>query len=145
MHWRRKWQPTPVFLPGESQGPGSLVGCRLWGRTESDTTEVTQQQQQQQLQFSKWPMVAGLQPHNSVLFPLRLEAEAVSCLRNLWVALSPGLLKKFNNSELFLFYCGVPADTSSILRPAGHSGCPDGWIIDNNKMAESSALQFSSA
>jgi hypothetical protein len=34
-HWRRKWQPTPVFLPGESQGRGSLVGCRLWGRTES--------------------------------------------------------------------------------------------------------------
>ena len=39
--WRRKWQPTPVFLPGESQGWGSLVGCRLWGRTELDTTEVT--------------------------------------------------------------------------------------------------------
>ena len=32
MHWRRKWQPTPVFLPGESQGRGSLVACRLWGR-----------------------------------------------------------------------------------------------------------------
>ena len=31
MHWRRKWQPTPVFLPGESQGQGSLLGCRLWG------------------------------------------------------------------------------------------------------------------
>ena len=45
--WRRKWQPTPVFLPGESQGRGSLVGCHLWGRTESDTTEVTQQQEQQ--------------------------------------------------------------------------------------------------
>ena len=44
MHWRRKWQPTPVFLPGESQGQGSLVGCRLWGRTESVTTEATQQQ-----------------------------------------------------------------------------------------------------
>ena len=41
IHWRRKWQPTPAFLPGESQGRGSLVGCRLWGRTESDTTEVT--------------------------------------------------------------------------------------------------------
>ena len=44
--WRRKWQPipwqpTPVFLPGESQGRGSLVGCRLWGCTESDTTEAT--------------------------------------------------------------------------------------------------------
>ena len=41
MHWRRKWQPTPVFLPGESQRWGSLVGCRLRGRTESDTTEAT--------------------------------------------------------------------------------------------------------
>ena len=40
-HWRRKWQPTPVFLPGESQGQRSLVGCHLWGRTESDTTEAT--------------------------------------------------------------------------------------------------------
>ena len=38
---RRRWHPTPVFLPGESQGRGSLVGCRPWGRTESDTTEVT--------------------------------------------------------------------------------------------------------
>ena len=41
MHWRRKWQPTSVFLPGESQGQRSLVGCHLWGRTESDTTEGT--------------------------------------------------------------------------------------------------------
>ena len=41
MHWRRKWQPTPVFLLGKSQGRGSLVGCHLWGRTESDTTEAT--------------------------------------------------------------------------------------------------------
>ena len=41
MHWRRKWQPTPVFLPGESQGRRSLVGCCLWGRTEPDTTEAT--------------------------------------------------------------------------------------------------------
>ena len=41
MHRRRKWQPTPVFLPGESQGLGSLVGCHLWGRTELDTTEAT--------------------------------------------------------------------------------------------------------
>ena len=35
MHWRRKWQPTPVVLPGESQGWGSLVGCCLWGCPES--------------------------------------------------------------------------------------------------------------
>ena len=32
-HWRRIWQPTPGFLPGESQRQRSLVGCRLWGRT----------------------------------------------------------------------------------------------------------------
>ena len=41
IHWRREWQPTPVFLPGESQGQRSLVGCHLWGCTESDTTEAT--------------------------------------------------------------------------------------------------------
>ena len=51
MHWRRKWQPTPVFLPAESQGRGSLVGCHLWGHTESDTTEVTEQQQQQKTAY----------------------------------------------------------------------------------------------
>ena len=45
LHWRRKRQPTPVFLPGESHGEKSLVGCRLWGRTELDTTVTTQQQQ----------------------------------------------------------------------------------------------------
>ena len=37
----KEMQPTPVFLPGESQGRGSLAGCRLWGRIESDTTEAT--------------------------------------------------------------------------------------------------------
>ena len=46
LHGRRKWQPTPEFLPGESQGRQSLLGCSLWGCTESDTTEATQQQQQ---------------------------------------------------------------------------------------------------
>ena len=48
MHWRRKWQPTPVFLPGESQGWESPVGCHLWGRTESDTTEAIWQRQRQE-------------------------------------------------------------------------------------------------
>ena len=52
MRWRRKWQPTPVFLPGESQGWGRLVGCRLWGCTESDTTEATWQQQL----HTQWPL-----------------------------------------------------------------------------------------
>ena len=41
MHWRRKWQSIPVFLPGKSQGWGSPVSCCLWGYTELDTTEAT--------------------------------------------------------------------------------------------------------
>ena len=41
MHQRRKWQPTPVFLPGESQGQRSLMGCCLWGHTESDTIDAS--------------------------------------------------------------------------------------------------------
>ena len=52
LHWRRIWQPTPVFLPGESQGQGSLVGCSLWGHTEQDMTEVTQQQQQRETKMN---------------------------------------------------------------------------------------------
>ena len=43
---RKKWQPTPVFLPRESQGWERLVSRRVWGRTEPDTTEATWQQQQ---------------------------------------------------------------------------------------------------
>ena len=42
MHWRRKWQPTPVFLPGESHGWWSLVGYSPRGRKESDTTQRIQ-------------------------------------------------------------------------------------------------------
>ena len=51
MHWRRKWQTTPVFLPRESQGRGSLVGCRLWGHTELDTTEI------QEKHLNKWSFI----------------------------------------------------------------------------------------
>ena len=40
MSWRRKWQPTPVFLPGKSHGWRSLVGYSPWGRKELDTTEL---------------------------------------------------------------------------------------------------------
>ena len=39
--WRRKWQPTPLFLPGKVHGQRNLVGCSPWGHKESDTTEHT--------------------------------------------------------------------------------------------------------
>ena len=48
---RRKWQPTPVFLPRESYGQRSLLGWCLWGLTELETTEMTKQQQQQNLSY----------------------------------------------------------------------------------------------
>ena len=71
MHWRRKWQPTSVFLPGESRGRGSLVGCHLWDRTESDMTEATQQQQQTPFKNSCCLVVSdSLGPHG--LQPTRL-------------------------------------------------------------------------
>ena len=41
VHWRRKWQPTPVFLPGESQGRGAWWAVVYGGSTESDTTGAT--------------------------------------------------------------------------------------------------------
>ena len=65
---RRQWHPSPVFLPGESQGRGSLVGCRLWGRTESDTTEATQQQQQQQHTPCLW-MLRRVESGMDFVFP----------------------------------------------------------------------------
>ena len=62
MHWRRQWQPIPVFLPGESQGQGSLVGCRLWGCNVPDKTEATLQQQQH-IHIESF---RNLEEHNSV-------------------------------------------------------------------------------
>ena len=69
MHWRRKWQPTPVFLPGESQGWGSLVGCCLWGLTESDTTEATQQQQHTHNEcLFQWKQIAALSLRDAYVY-----------------------------------------------------------------------------
>ena len=72
-HWRRKWQPTPVFLPGESQGQGSLVGCRLWGRTELDTIEATQQQQQ--LMICRFYFIGMQLLYNVVLVSIAQQSE----------------------------------------------------------------------
>ena len=70
MHWRRKWQPTPVFLPVESQGQESLVGFHLWGRTESDTIEVTYQQQQVINILPKCTIIMYITSTTSVLMQL---------------------------------------------------------------------------
>ena len=86
MHWRRKWQPTPVLLPGESQGRGSLVGCHLWGRTESDTTEATWQQQQQYGHFSSIvtynPRTWNIFPFFWIIFNQKYNFHCLMCLGN---------------------------------------------------------------
>ena len=67
MHGRRKWQPTPVFLPGESQGWGSLVGCHLWGRTESDK------------RLSFWPFLTFFMPSSLSLIILTCDLKWEMC------------------------------------------------------------------
>ena len=110
MHWRRKWQPTPVFLPGGPQGRWSLVRCRLWGLTESDTTEATQQQQQQQqpscVQFFTIPWTVAHQAPLSILFPRQeywsgLSFPAPEDLLNPEIrSMSPALAGRFFTTEL---------------------------------------------
>ena len=66
---------TPVFLLRESRGWGSLVGCCLWGHTESDTTEVTQQEQQQQL-------VCGVSSGSFLLLVIPAYPQTRACLQD---------------------------------------------------------------
>ena len=100
MHWRRSWQPTPVFLPGESHGWRNLMGYSPGGRTESDTTK--------RLHFHFSVSCTGGGNGN----PLQC-----SCLVNprdggAWwaavygVAQSRTRLKRLSSSSSFL--CGVP-------------------------------------
>ena len=95
MHWRRKWQPTPVFLPGESQGWGSLVGCHLWGRKESDTTEATQQQQ-------NVPKLHSLPEFTSRYQSQRLALLARILLHSPTSSLLPHLLQNCSHKALLL-------------------------------------------
>jgi len=82
MHWRRKWQPTPVFLPGESQGQRSLVGCHLWdlrvGHDWSDlaaaaavaqTVKNLPAMQETRVRSLDWevPLEKGMAIHSSIL------------------------------------------------------------------------------
>ena len=70
MHWRRKWQPTLVFLSGESQGLGSLVGCHQWGCTGSDMTEVTQQQSPLMVMFFSYSSITLFVNYYCFLFSI---------------------------------------------------------------------------
>ena len=93
MHWRRKWQPTPAFLLGESQGQRSLVGDCLQGRTESDMTEVTQQQR---LTGLSWWLNPLYQPGKAVnASPRRLSLACSNLPASHW-----GYIYTFNDPDL---------------------------------------------
>ena len=105
MHWRRKWQPTPVFLPGESQGRGNLVGCRLWGRTESDTTEAMQQQQQQRLLRPLPAVLLGSWLlFSSYLSHLCFRCGLCCCCSSTWVCVLCSR-RAFSSFTILLFTC----------------------------------------
>ena len=127
MHWRRQWHPTPVFLPGESQGRGSLVGCRLWGCTESDTTEVTQQQQQHTSTYDTRPHLSIFVLFFEFLFIFGCAGSLALC----------GLSDSCSEQGL-LSSCSTwasPCDGFSLCRawalgPVGFSSCSS-WALEH--------------
>ena len=78
IHWRRKWQPTPVFLPGEPQGRRSLVGCRLRGRTESE-----QQQTRKKLTAKSTPLTSMSLLKDSTWIA-KSEQSQMNCRTEIW-------------------------------------------------------------
>ena len=105
---RRQWHPTPMFLPGESQGQRSLVGCDLWGRTESDTTEVTQQQQEQVLEFGCYITTFSI-TESSILFLMISSCYSVLSVRLDYQGVIFSIpASAFNNSFLQCPQCHTP-------------------------------------
>ena len=117
---RRKWQPTPVFLPGESQGLVSLVGCHLWGHTESDTTEATFQQQQK-IQMYCLPYVS--------LWTLRITAFLYLCFPSMsWIRNC--FLRIFFDSYLLYIILLV---LRFLLEPLCHTSVTTGKMLQNTQ------------
>ena len=105
--WRNVYLGLPMFLPGESQRQRSLVGCRLWGRTESDMTEVTQQQQQVLLGCSSSSFMCSpslVMLRNTSLLFIFADCKFIPIPRSLhlWFTL-PAVLADSSSSQLFFF------------------------------------------
>ena len=118
--WRRKWQPTPVFLPGESQGWRSLVGCRQWGSKESDTTDATKQQQQQHVWMWELDYKESWVRKNWCFWTVVLEKALESPLDCKFQPVSP----KGNQSWIFIGMTDVEAETPIFWSPDAKN-----WLI----------------
>ena len=146
MHWRRKWQPTPVFLPRESQGRGSLVGCHLWGHksrtrlkqlsssssglTGGSWASCTVRQIIFNTEPSGKPLQVSTGAPNSLLFTLHNIFPPI--ISNLWI-ISYSL---FSYSSLFrtfiyhLFLSNLYKITSIVL-----ASLTEPWLIDSLTLA----------
>ena len=96
--WRRKWQSTPVFLPGKSHGQRSLVGYSSWGRKESDTTE--------RLHFTSLHLLSFLNGSNNFLCILSVTAAVSLLMRiSLTARLQRGQSHCSISQSSFRFFC----------------------------------------
>ena len=98
MHWRRQWQPTPVFLPGESQGRGSLVGCCLWGRKSR-----TRLKRLSSSSFICWSWLIGY--FKKLLIYLSSQDQCKTSLQDLVDVLKNTLGTAEFNHALFIGFC----------------------------------------
>ena len=127
MPCRRKWQPIPVFLSGESQGRGSLVGCRLWGRTESDTAEATQQQQQW-IRAADWSLPCPLSP--LVTRSLHLVSVSLFMYIHLFYFLDP-TYKWYHMVFAFLWLISASTIISSLIHVVANGIIHSLWWLSN--------------
>ena len=106
MHWRRKWQRTPVILPGESQGQGSMVGCSLWGRTESDTTACLENPRDR---GAWWAVVYGVAQNWTQLKRLSSSSSSIHISPPYWPSRSPHPHPCIHLGHTFekFYICGV--------------------------------------
>ena len=96
--WRRKWQPTPVFLPRISHGQRNLVGYSPWGRKESDTSTHTQSRRRKKCWFNPWdrkiPWSRKWQP-TPVFLPVKFHGQKSLEGRGAWQGTVHGTAKNW--------------------------------------------------
>ena len=122
--WRRAWQPSPVFLPGESHGQRSLAGHGPWGRKESDTTEATKQARTVGPGRHRLPCPLSRLSYPPLGPSLSTPGEAVlTCISGLSRALAPAIPGRFTVLSAWISTVVSklpPSNPRLILRPPSH-------------------------
>ena len=106
MHWRRKWQPTPVLLPEKSRGWRSLVGYSLWGRKESETTERVHS-----LGRKVMTSLDNIIKGRDITLPTMVRLVKAMVFPVVMYGCESWTIKKAETEELMLLNCGVGEDS----------------------------------